>query len=236
MTLSLLALLSGVAYAQDDARARELYGNGVILYEEGRYSDALLAWEEAYRLSGRHVLLFNMANAMERDGQYGRALETLNRYRAYAPADERETLDRRIRNLEQRIRELPLPLPDPVPDPRTVVPDDPVATPAPPTAEGASAAPWLMLGGGAALVANGAFFGLRAVAAREEAGASCTVGESDLICQQGAGSALRQDAVSSIVADVSFVLGTGLGLGGVVLLARDGQDVSAPVLGFGGRF
>ena len=70
--LTLLAAVAPEALAQDattEARAKELYENGAALYEEGRYEEAILAWEEAYRLSSRPVLLFNIANAYERLGR-----------------------------------------------------------------------------------------------------------------------------------------------------------------------
>ena len=89
----------------DDRRARELYDNGAILYEEGRYEDAIEAWLEAYRISERSLLLFNIANAQERVGLWREALETLNRYRAFAPAGERDVLDRRMANIERRVKE-----------------------------------------------------------------------------------------------------------------------------------
>ena len=89
-----------------DARARELFQNGALLYDEGRYEDAIVAWEEAYRLSPRPLLLFNMANAMERLARWEDALAMLNRYRAFAGAEERDTLDRRMRNIERRVEEL----------------------------------------------------------------------------------------------------------------------------------
>ncbi|MEZ4235185.1 MAG: tetratricopeptide repeat protein [Myxococcota bacterium] len=86
----------------DDARAQELYDNGAVLYDEGRYEEAILAWQEAYRLSKRPLLFFNMANAAERMGEYQQAIDHLNHYRAYASAEERDALDRRIYNLERR--------------------------------------------------------------------------------------------------------------------------------------
>ena len=89
----------------EDRRAKELYQNGAILYEEGRYEDAIEAWLEAHRISEKPLLLFNIANAQERIGQWRDALETLNRYRAFAPADERGVLDRRMANIERRLRE-----------------------------------------------------------------------------------------------------------------------------------
>jgi len=71
LTLALLLGMTGPAAAQksaDDERARELYDNGAILYEEGRYEDAIAAWKAAYDLSPKPLLLFNVANAYERIG------------------------------------------------------------------------------------------------------------------------------------------------------------------------
>ena len=87
----------------DDARARLLFDNGHQLYMEGRYEDALAAWTEAYALSQRPLILFNMANAYERNGQLEKAVAVLNRYRAYAQPDEQEVILRRIKNMEQRL-------------------------------------------------------------------------------------------------------------------------------------
>jgi len=86
-----------------DTQARILFDNGHALYEEGQYADAIAAWERAYTLSPRPLILFNIANAYERNGQIRKAVETLNRYRAFAPPAEREVLQRRILNLESRV-------------------------------------------------------------------------------------------------------------------------------------
>lgn len=103
LSVCLQPLLAQAQAEDDESRARELFQNGVILYEEAQYEDAIIAWREAYRLSEAPVLLFNISDAWERLGNLEEALSFLNRYRALAPADERETLDRRIRNLERRL-------------------------------------------------------------------------------------------------------------------------------------
>ncbi|TVR02097.1 MAG: hypothetical protein EA398_08685 [Deltaproteobacteria bacterium] len=91
--------------ARNQQRARELFENGAILYEEGQFEESIIAWEEAFRLSSAPLLLFNIANAHERLGDLEQALSYLNRYRAFATSDERETIDRRIRNMERRLEE-----------------------------------------------------------------------------------------------------------------------------------
>lgn len=89
----------------DQSRARELYQNGQDLYEEGSYGPAIAAFQEAYRLSGRKAMLFNIGNAQERMGSLDDALASFNEYRAFAPAEERESLSRRVSALERRIAE-----------------------------------------------------------------------------------------------------------------------------------
>lgn len=86
-----------------DAHARQIYENGTLLYEEGLYEDAIAAFQEAYRLSGIHKLLLNVANCYERLGAYEKAIAVLNRYRAFAPSDQHETLKSRIASNYRRI-------------------------------------------------------------------------------------------------------------------------------------
>jgi tetratricopeptide (TPR) repeat protein len=109
----------------DEARAKELYANGQRLYDEGYYEQAIAAWKEAYALSSRPALLYNVSNAYERLGKLQEALDTLNLYRAFASGDEAATLDRRIAVLERRLAEqraAPLP-PAPVVASPSLVPD-----------------------------------------------------------------------------------------------------------------
>ncbi|MES2643192.1 MAG: tetratricopeptide repeat protein [Myxococcota bacterium] len=247
MIALLLLSLSTAAHAQglppapdpstvapaDDARARELFENGSLLYDEGRYEDAIAAWKEAWRLSGRSLLLFNMANATERLGRYDEAMELLSRYRAFAPAEERETLDRRIRNIERRLVEAePAPLTPP-----------PAVTVAPPsTSSGASsgsvatlprkpvrAVPLVLLGVGGAGLATGAVFGFRALDARADAAALCTPLGEKTWCPDSAAGALATDRQSALVADISLGVGIGAVAGGIIGLLLPPAPVKVAV-------
>ncbi len=220
--LTLWALMAAPALAQDggmsttaatDSRARELWENGAILYSEGRYEDAILAWNEAYRLSERPLILTNIANAQERLGLWREALETLNRYRAFAPADERDALDRRIANLERRLAEQVTPS------------TQPAAQPAPAPAPTATSRPGLglpvaLLVGGLAGGGVGATFGVLSLGAREDATALCVGSDDDLLCPSSAQDALDRDRRYAMVADVSYGTGLVLAAAGVALLVR----------------
>jgi len=103
--LGLLVLLTAPAHAADEDRAKELFRNGRDLYDNGRYEDAIAAWQAAYDLSEKPLLLYNLSNAYERTAQFEQALSALTRYRAFAKASEAETIDARIASLESRAAE-----------------------------------------------------------------------------------------------------------------------------------
>ena len=126
LLVSLFAGPSTVAYAQDDDRAFELFNNGRDLYNEGRYKQAVIAFEEAYKLSQRYELFLNIANAHERDANLEGALEALAKYQIYATASEKEEVERRKLSLEKRLETersvKPEPKPEPQPEPQTIAP------------------------------------------------------------------------------------------------------------------
>ncbi len=183
----------------DDARARELFENGAALYDEGRYEDAIAAWREAWRLSGRPLLLFNMANAAERLARWSEAAALLNRYRAFAPQEEREVLERRIENIERRAAAAPA-LPSEAPARRSAV--LPIT---------------LFAAGGAGLV-TGTVFALNALDAREAAGDLCATTGTGTWCPSSASPDIARDRASALGADVAFGLSLGAIAGGVVSL------------------
>jgi len=220
-------LLTGSALAQDaDARARELYENGTILYEEGRYEDAIVAWDEAYRLSNRHALLYNIANAHERAGDYEAAIEALGRYRAYAPASEREVLDRRLRNIERRmIEEGGSTSSTTTTSASTEKKPDPVVSSG--GSRDVELLPIGLIGVGVAALGTGTAMGIRSRVAGAELETLCV----DSICPTSADSQLKANQRSAIIADVGFVLGTAAAAGGVVVLVMDGRATLAPTPG-----
>ena len=235
MFLAALAM-SAVVWAQSpeekEQRARDLYENGAILYDEGRYEDAIVAWEEAHALSERPLLLYNIASAQERLGKWQEALDTLNRYRAFAEPDERDRLDRRITNLERRLAEEAELVTPPTDTPVTVVvpPEGPLPTISEPYT--GPRTKWLAptsLAIGGVGVAAGTVFALRTVSARQEALSLCVEQSSGLLCPSTVEDLLRQDQVSSLATDVAFAVG-GIGLlgGAALMIWTDAPVVPAP--------
>lgn len=205
----------------DIARAKELFENGQILYDEGRYEAAVTAWQASYRLSGYPDLLFNISGAQERLGAFQDALDTLNRYRVYAPADERETIERRMRTLEERIAKQPAA--------PTVAP--PVVKPA---GKGPPVGPIVLTSVGAAGLGFGIYEAARSTAALDALNEVCVSGETGLLCPADA----REDAAQRNRSAVLAVAGLGGGAlavaGGLawLVLGASSDDVAiAPTFG-----
>lgn len=226
--------------AADDARARELYQEGDAAYAEGRYEDALAAFEEAHRLSGRPRLLFNIGNALERLGKLGEAADALEKYLPSAKPGERDVLEKRIRNLRKRatptakveLEEEPAA----VPESKDL--EEPRATPLPKRLEARADAPeeassptlgWVLVGAGGVAMGAGAVFGLMALSARGDAEAHCKQASGQTLCSAAARDAVDRDQRYSLFADIG--LGAGLvaaGAGVIVLLSAPGQERPAP--------
>lgn len=223
-----MLLLLSIALAQADpdmVRAKELYDNGAILYEEGEYEQAIVAWQAAYELSQEPLLYYNIANAYERLGRYDEAIDALAQYRAFAPSGERDALDRRLRNLEKRRDEVASGSTGPV---------SPVAPVGPSTARTVPLAPVALVALGVAGLGTGAAMGLRSRTVSKELGGLCV----EALCPEEAGPMLVTEQRSAIAADVGFVVGAvGLGVGTVLWLGDDTQVALSPTsVAWTGRF
>lgn len=224
----LTGFLAGSAHAQDDdadLRARQLYEEGTRLYESGLYEEAVQAFKIAYSLSRRPLLLYNMAQAMERIGQWDEALAALVDYRDEAPPEELETLDSRIAALQARIDERDAEKAANAPEP--VVVQAPRRGPPP----GA----WALFATGAVGVGVGSVFTGRALGARAEWTEACVESSAGLTCPSGVSGAYIRDNRSSLVADIGWAVGA-LGVGGGVVVTLGGRSSDLTVAAGPGGF
>ena len=214
-------------------RARELYDNGKRLYDEGQYENAILAWEEGYRLSKKALFLSNIGGAYERLGDLERAVTYLDQYRAFAPADEQIALQRRIAAIEQRLTQRqPGAQPEPADrtntdeDTTTPLPDTLAAPPASTEAGRSSATVSLsLLGSGGVALAIGSVFALQAKAAHTNALEHCSQGEAgDVMCSTAAQPYIDKELRTALAADVGFAVGA-IGLAAGLVVTFTGSDV-----------
>lgn len=222
---SAAAFLPATAMAQAEMtdeerqRARELFENGAILYEEGQYEDAIVAWEEAYRLSEEPLLIYNIANALERLNRLEESLDKLNEYRVYAPADERETLERRIRNIEGRLEEQREQEAAQAELERLRQEQEQNAVAAEPEREpiprGLAITRYTLMGVAGAGLTSGIVFGLRANSLGDDAEAACLDG-SPLLCPESASSDIDSQKTAALLSDISFGIAGAAAVGAIV--------------------
>jgi tetratricopeptide (TPR) repeat protein len=106
--------------ADDMEAAKAHFAAGSAYYEQADYTDAVKEFNEAYRLSHRTDLLYNIALCYERLNQYDNAIETLQKYLTDKPnAPDRVTIESRIQNL-QKAKEAQLAPGKPAPAPKPV--------------------------------------------------------------------------------------------------------------------
>ena len=85
-TLLVSTLAPATALAQpssaDEQEARATFQAARLSYENGRYEDAYGMFARAHELSGRHILLYNMGQAADRARMDDEAIDAFDRYLA----------------------------------------------------------------------------------------------------------------------------------------------------------
>jgi len=217
----------------DVQRAEELYDNGRALFAEGSYAAAATAFEEAYGLSGNLDMLYNAALAHDRAGAFEQAIAALDRYRALAPASERETLDQRKQSLQLRLdkqREEAARAARPSePERDTLMPrGQPESSERERRATRVRPATWALLGSSAAGFVVAAGLGGVSLARTRAAEDGCVEGDGGLLC----GSDVSDDAQSSrplaIGADVMLAVSGALAVAFIAVLVVDLRKPSKP--------
>lgn len=199
----------------DEERARRLYVIGDDHYAHGRYEEALAAFEESYALSGRPVLLYNMANAQERAGFTREAIESLESYLPHAAPRERAAVEARITSLRARA--------DRVDELRRPPPGDEVVPDAPEESVDFKG-PLLLAAGGAAIITSAVLW-IRIAGIRSDFDSACNDLDGREICGESAESLEVKDRRMSISADVLLVAGVAAaGVGLYFLLTGDDDD------------
>lgn len=225
-----VAAMEQAGQGMDDERARSHFRAGSNLYDAGSFDRAGQEFEQAYQLSGRPELLYNVYVAYRDAGDVRKAAEALERY-----LDEAETVEDRV-NLEARLRSLQdqIAALDMAEEQRersqnasqesTPPPAEP--PPAPAGGEGPGIAPWILVGvGGAALVA-GAVTGALALGAVGDIEDACP----NDTCPAGYDLEGERDGARTLVTATDFLLlgGALVALGGAAWLLFGGGGEQPP--------
>jgi tetratricopeptide (TPR) repeat protein len=90
--------------ASTEVQAREAFERGRIHYDNGEFAKASVAFEEAYKLSGREGLLYNLYLAYRDANEQEKAAEALRQYLARVEVIEnRAQLEARLKALDEGI-------------------------------------------------------------------------------------------------------------------------------------
>jgi len=230
--LSSVASAQGLGGAEDDERAREFFISGQALYQEGRYRDALVAFETAYRKSSRPAILRSIAYCHEKLGELDSALAVLRRYRGLAPEEKLPAIDRAIRRIESQLvaaveTELEQAEPEFVEE---SPPPQPVYEEPPRWKVGAGPVVLYSLAGAGAVV--GTVFALNASRARLETAALCSQGDA-IFCRDTAATYINQDWLYSLIADTGFGVAGVAAVGGTVWMVLDNSNPNQVSVGAG---
>lgn len=92
------------AVSERDQQARKLFEQGRQAYTDGRYRDAWAYFHDAYQLSGRPELLFNIGQTADRLGQTSDAIKAFSMYVERLPdAPNRKDVESRVRALQAKL-------------------------------------------------------------------------------------------------------------------------------------
>jgi tetratricopeptide (TPR) repeat protein len=213
-----------LAPADDLEAAKAHYAAGSAYYEQANYSDALREFSEAFRLSNRTDLLYNIAVCQERIGRVDDAIGSLKRYLVEKPnAPDRNLIEGRIASLEQQRRPAPIePPPTPVVPPPVVAPVTPVQPQRPHH--------WWVPGTavssvGAALLVVALGTGLASNAVYDDLTNKCPSG----VCPSSLKSEANRGSAEAITTDVMIGVGAATLATGVIVLIVQSRRPAAPI-------
>jgi tetratricopeptide (TPR) repeat protein len=83
--LTIVVAATAPAFADDKAKAKALYEQGLKAYNLAEYADAIKAWKESYSLSKKPLLLFNIGQAYRLDGDCKKATTFYDTYQREEP-------------------------------------------------------------------------------------------------------------------------------------------------------
>jgi tetratricopeptide (TPR) repeat protein len=103
-----VSLSAPAAATAEDAQAAELFARGRAEYRRGEYQRAYDDFKQAYLLSARPPLIYNMARALEGLRRYGEAADALRSYLRVSPSDpDHAQIEEHIRALDEARRMQP---------------------------------------------------------------------------------------------------------------------------------
>ncbi|MCB9593495.1 MAG: tetratricopeptide repeat protein [Sandaracinaceae bacterium] len=162
LVLTVVAPAAAQTESTYEGEARALFDAGVSAYEGGRFEEALQYFQRSYELSGRAELLNNIGTAAERARQDRLALRSYEAFLREVPPSEvtaaaRARAQTRVSELRERLAQEDQAPPGPAQEHNAATPVSASGTGTAPVDDGGGgdAAPWVLVGVGAAVAVVG---------------------------------------------------------------------------------
>jgi tetratricopeptide (TPR) repeat protein len=210
---------SGVARAQHDARAVELFKQSAERYREGRFREAADLLREAYAREPEPLLLFNLGRACEGMGDAPCAIDAYTRFLAAKAPSDRGAIESRIATLKRQLEEKQRLEERAAHATVIAVSPAPPARPRPP-----SPLPWIVAGAGVVGLGVGAGLGATALHEHQQAVAD-PVQKTKLETQASAKS--LASATNAVLIASALVTAGGVTWGAIDLLTRSKPQAPA---------
>ena len=230
---------------EEEERAKAHFLAGQSYYDQASYSDALREFNEAYRISKRPALLYNIARCFEALDKYDDAVAMLQHYLEEEPGtSDRAAVETRIANLKQRQADAAARVhkaPSEPPETKPAQPP-PVVQPATASSTAPSLSPrkrrytWIVGGIGAATLVAALGTGVASQLQYNDLKSKCGGGSCDPATVPNAQSKIDSGKRLSIATDVLWPIGAAAVASAVVLFFLEGRHADkhawlAPVIG-----
>ncbi|HEY2742996.1 MAG TPA: tetratricopeptide repeat protein [Polyangia bacterium] len=215
------------AMTEEEERAKAHFLAGQSYYDQASYNDALREFNEAYRISKRPALLYNIARCFEALEQFPDAVRMLERYLEEDPTtSDRDAVETRIHNLKERQERAQKPPPAP-PKP-TPLPPAPavVARPLPsppPPAHRKRLYTWIVGGVGVGALAAALGTGVASQLSYDDLSSKCTSNVCNPSVVASAQHKIDQGKQLALATDILWPIGAAAVATGVVLFFVEGR-------------
>ncbi len=237
----------GAVSPEDEEKARGHFRLGRAYYDNGNFAQAAIEFEEAYRISQRSALLYNIYLAYRDANDTRHAAESLRKYlELQQDVENRGQLEARLAALDRSLADgtAPQPAAQAAAQPAAEAQQQPVAAqaeaapaaavqPSKPADEPKSILPWVLMGSGGALAIGGAVFWGMSSSKKSELSSKCpnmTCDPSKVTVKQ-VSDLKSSGSTLAAVGDALFFGGLAVAGTGVVLFILDaasGGNESAP--------
>lgn len=240
-------MTSVVAHAQNnDEEARVHFRLGTAYYDSGRFSQAAQEFKQAYELSRRPQLLYNLFLAYRDAGEIANAAGALRQFLAEEPdIEDRGKLEARLAALEKILAEQPPEQQKPADEPPAAQAPAAEAQPETKAAEPAAASaasepklkwlPWTLIGTGGALVVGGVISGTLAVSDQKKLENDCPNAEECTLSKSEVNDLKSSGSTKAALGDALWITGAvtaGVGIAFLFWQPWNKGDASSASLDF----